>query len=198
MRASELLDSFIRADHAERIGLGVLVEYLGQRAFGALLLLLSIPNILPVPGLSTATGFAIILVGLQMAAGRKALWLPRRVAAASFDRVMFLRVLGRARPWIERVEGWMRRRLTGLTGPTAERVLGLVIALLAAVLALPIVFGNQPPALAIALIALGMMEGDGAFVIAGLITGVLAVLIVIAVLFGMEQAVTLFISKVFS
>ncbi len=161
---------------------------LGDRAFGALLLVLSIPNILPVPGLSTATGVPMILIGAQMVAGRPAPWLPPRMAAVMVDRDAFLGVMRRAQPWAERVERHLCERLTCVTGPMAERMLGVAVMILAGVLALPIVFGNQPPAFAIALIALGLIERDGAVVLAGLVAGILAIAIVAAVLLGMGQA----------
>lgn len=209
-RVSDLLDDFLtRGDAAEsggsdpddpspassppggdrsKISLGEIMDALGDRAFGALLLILSIPNVLPVPGLSTATGVPMILLGAQMAAGRHSPWLPRRMLAASFDRKAFLGVIRRARPWAERVERHLRPRLPAMAGPTAERLLGLAVVVLAVILSLPIVFGNQPPALAIALIALGLMESDGVFVSAGLVAGLLAIVIVAAVLLGLGQA----------
>lgn len=175
-------------ENPSKISLGEIMDTLGDRAFGALLLILSIPNVLPVPGLSTATGVPMILLGAQMAAGRHSPWLPRRMLAASFDRKAFLGVIRRARPWAERVERHLRPRLPAMAGPTAERLLGLAVVVLAGVLSLPIVFGNQPPALAIALIALGLMESDGVFVSAGLVAGLLAIAIVAAVLLGLGQA----------
>lgn len=171
-----------------KISLGEIMDALGDRAFGALLLILSIPNVLPVPGLSTATGVPMILLGAQMAVGRHSPWLPRRMLAASFDRKAFLGVIRRAKPWAERVERHLRPRLPAMAGPTAERLLGLAVVVLAVILSLPIVFGNQPPALAIALIALGLMESDGVFVSAGLVVGLLAIVIVAAVLLGLGQA----------
>ncbi|ALG73826.1 exopolysaccharide biosynthesis protein [Azospirillum thiophilum] len=173
---------------ADRVSLGEVMDTLGERAFAALLLILSIPNILPVPGLSTATGVPMILIGAQMAAGRHAPWLPRRMLAVTLDRKAFLGVIRRARPWAERLERRLRPRLPALSGPAAERLLGLAVMLLAGILALPIMFGNQPPALAIALIALGLMESDGVFVSAGLIAGLLSIAIIAAILLGIGQA----------
>lgn len=196
LRASELIDEFLDHEHGERIALGDLVALLGDRAFGALLLILSIPNVLPVPGLSTATGVPMLLIGAQMAAGRPQPWLPRRLAAVTMDRERFLAVMRRARPWIRRIEHRLAARLPLLTSPPAERLLGLAIAILAGVLALPIVFGNQPPAFAIALIALGLIERDGAFVLAGLLAGLLAVAIVAAVLLGLGQGANLLIQQI--
>lgn len=175
-------------DHGTRIALGDVMGVLGDRAFGMLLLILSIPNILPVPGLSIVTGVPMILIGAQMAVGRPGPWLPRRMAAVTLERDTFLAVMRRAQPWAARVEHHLCERLPAFAGITAERLLGLVVIILAGVLALPIVFGNQPPAFAIALIALGLIERDGAFVLAGLIAGVLAIAIVAAVLLGLGQA----------
>ncbi|WP_448206575.1 exopolysaccharide biosynthesis protein [Azospirillum sp. sgz302134] len=195
--ASALLEDFLAHDHDVRIALGDLMGILGDRAFGALLLFLSIPNVLPVPGLSTVTGLPMILIGAQMAAGRDRPWLPRKIAAATVDRDAFLRVIARAHPYVDRLERHLRPRLPGLTSPTAERLLGLAVVVLATILALPIVFGNQPPAFAIALIALGLIEKDGAFVAAGLAAGVVAIAIVAAVLLGLGQAAMLLIHKLF-
>jgi hypothetical protein len=182
------LNELLVGDHGPRIALGEVVDRLGDRAFGALLLILAVPNVLPVPGLSTATGLPMIVIGAQMAAGREALWLPRRLAAITLERDAFLGVLRRAQPWAVRIERRLRERLPIFVGATAERLLGLAVMLLAGILALPIVFGNQPPAFAIALIALGLIERDGAFVLAGLIAGLVAVAIVAAVLLGFGQA----------
>lgn len=195
-RASDVLDEFLAHDHGERIALGDMVHILGDRAFGALLLMLSIPNVLPVPGLSTATGLPMVLIGAQLLAGRPQPWLPRRLAALTMERDKLLAVTARARPWVLRVERHMQGRLCALTSPAAERLLGVAVMILAAVLALPIMFGNQPPAFAIALIALGLIERDGAFVLAGLSAGVLALAIVAAVLLGLGEAAALVLHQI--
>jgi len=170
------------------------VRILGDRAFGALILLLAIPNVLPVPGLSTVTGLPIVLVAGQLALGWTQPWLPRRLGAVSMEREAFLRVLQRAHPYVERIERrLLRSRLPALTSPLAERLLGVVMMVLAGVLALPVVFGNQPAAFALALLALGLIEKDGAFVIAGLVAGVVALAIVAAVLFGFAEGLLILI-----
>ena len=193
-RASELLETFLAHEHGERIALEDLVRILGDRAFGALVLLLAIPNVLPVPGLSTVTGLPIAFVAAQMALGRPRPWLPKRLAKASMEREGFLRVLKRAHPrmeWIER--RLLRERLPALTSPLAERFVGVAMMVLAGVLALPIVFGNGPPAFALALLSLGLIEKDGAFIVAGLVAGLAAVAFVAAVAFGFAQGLLMLI-----
>ena len=58
-------------------------------------------------------------------------------------------------------------------------------------------FGNQPPAVAMALLALGMIERDGAFVIAGLIGGVTALAIASTVVVASVAAVFLLMRYLF-
>ena len=69
-----------------------------------------------------------------------------------------------------RAERLLRPRLLWLTCALGERLIGAVCLFLAVVLVLPIPFGNMLPAAAISLLALGVLERDGLWVIAGLIT----------------------------
>jgi len=189
-RASELLEGFLAHEHGERILLGDLLRILGDRAFGALILVLAIPNVLPVPGLSTLTGVPVALIAAQMAFGWSQPRLPKRLCALGVERERFLHVVRRAHPLVQRIERrLLRPRLPALTSPSAERLIGVAMVVLACVLALPVPFGNQPPAAALALMALGIIEKDGGFVIAGLAAGAAALAIVAGVVFGLAQGV---------
>lgn len=153
-----------------------------------LLLLLAVPNVVPMPGLSTVVGVPMIFLGLQMALGARRPWLPRRLSAAGFDRESFRSMLDRALPRLRKVERLLHPRFPVLTSGPAERLLGLVAAILGAVLALPIVFGNLPPAVGVGLIALGLIERDGAAVLIGLVVGALSLLWVAALVLGLGEA----------
>src|SRR5690606_38862765 len=78
-------------------------------------------------------------------------------------------------PHIRRMERLLRPRLLLLTGPLGERLLALIALALAIILALPIPFGNWPPALAIVLFALALLERDGLFYVLGLCATLLAI-----------------------
>jgi len=195
-RASQVLEDFLALDHGERVRLGDAMLALGDRAFGAFLILLSVPNVLPVPGLSTVTGLLLFVLGTQIAAGRPSPWLPRRLAAVSVERGALLRVLKRAKPkivWVE--QRLLRPRLTLLACGLGERAAGAFIMLMAGVMALPIVFGNQPPAFAICLIALGLIERDGVFVLAGYVAGVLALAIAATVGLGVFEGASFIVRQ---
>ena len=52
-----------------------------------------------------------------------------------------------------------------------QRFLGIAFVILATVMSLPIPFGNFPPGLAMALMAIGLIERDGLIIILGLAIG---------------------------
>jgi len=183
-----MLAGFLSHDLDERVTLGELIGLFGDRAYGMLLLVLALPNVFPVPGISTVVGVPTALLGLQMAAGWHQPWLPKRLKKVGFGRDSMAALIRKVHPRIERIERHLRPRLSVMTEPTTERVLGLVIAFMGGVLSLPIIFGNLFPAVGIALIALGLIEKDGAFVVAGLTVCVVALAVVAAVLFGLGEA----------
>ena len=140
----------------------------GDRGFALVLLLLTIPFVLPFPtlGLATPVGFALALAALGLVGGRPAR-LPRRLGAmaiggAALDRVhgaagRLSAVLARvARPRLRVVLGL--RSALGVSLFTSAVVLGLPI---------PLPLSNFFPAVAILLLAAGMLEEDGLLVLAG-------------------------------
>jgi len=67
---------------------GEVFERIGDRGFGVLLIILSLPSALPVPapGYSTPFGILIAVLALQMIAGRTTPWLPERAARTKLHR----------------------------------------------------------------------------------------------------------------
>lgn len=194
-RASDILEDFAAHAHGDTITVGDLTRLLGDRAYGMLLLLLALPNIIPLPGLSTAVGVPMIVLGAQLALGWPAPRLPRRLNDVAFSKETLLAVLAKAKPYVERVERRIRPRLPLFAEGPGERLAGFAVMLLAAVLSLPIVFGNLPPAAAIALIALGLIENDGAAVLAGLLLGAAAVVFVGLLVFGLGEAALFLVAQ---
>ncbi|MBS7540732.1 exopolysaccharide biosynthesis protein [Ancylobacter lacus] len=170
-RTSELLSAIVTAHSAERISLGELVRALRNRAFGLTVLLFGIPNCLPMPpGIPVLCGVVLCLVGVQMAIGRDELWLPGWLARRTLSRALLEKIIGRALPWVKRFEVYSRPRQAFFSGPTARSVVGLMIVVLGLLLMLPIpIFGNLPPGIAVCILGLGLVERDGAFIIAGIV-----------------------------
>ena len=169
----------------ERISLDEAIETLGDRAYGLAMLMLSLPMAVPIsaiPGISTVFGIPLILIAAQLMLGRARPWLPRWLGSKSFVRADFARIMDKALPWLERCERYIRPRLGLLVTSAAERVIGAAATFMAVIMALPIVLGNQPPAVAIALFSLALIARDGLFVILGVVTAVLSIVLVAAVL----------------
>lgn len=186
-RTSEILPIIAAAFADGRMTLGALLDRLGSRAFGLGILLLALPNVVPIPiptGISTLTGVPLVLLCAQLLAGWPAPRLPGWLARRSLSREDFDLVVNTCLPGLRRVERWARPRWASLTGRTAYRVVGLVGLVLSAILALPIPGGNFPPAIALTAAALGLMERDGLLVaIGGTVAGI-SLAIVAAVIWG--------------
>jgi hypothetical protein len=179
----------------EAISFADIRDVMGDRAYGVLLFVFAVPNALPVnpPGVSTVLGAPLLFLALQMILGLKAPWLPRALMRRSIRRESFARAMNVAVPWIRRAEKLLKPRLVPLASGWFERVIGLVCAVLALVLTLPIPFGNMPPAVAICLLALALLEKDGVAVLAGLAAAAGALFIASGVILGIVKAVSLFL-----
>ena len=180
----------------DRISIGDLLSALGDRATAALMFIFAAPNMLPTPpGTSTILGAPLIFLAAQLMLGR-APWLPAFVAKRSIKQADFSALAASIVPWLVRAEKLLRPRLESLARPPMEHFIGLLTLVLAVVLVLPIPLGNMLPALAISLLALGVLERDGIWVIAGLAATVASVIVVFGVVYAMVKAVVYFFAQV--
>lgn len=165
-RLSDIVKSI---DGSENMTLGKLVDSLGERAFGALMFIFAVPNIIPTPpGTSAILGLPLVILTYQLMIGRQSLWLPSVVRERQISREIISSFVTRVTPVMARLERVLRPRLGFLVSTdVAERVIGFITFLLAIVLFLPIPFGNILPAAAMACVALGLAERDGLAVAIG-------------------------------
>lgn len=189
----EILRALAGDESRERISVGDLLCAMGDRAFGALMLVFALPNIVPTPpGTSAITGAPLVLLSAQLFAG-KTPWLPRFISDRSLAREDFARVVEKIVPILLWVQKLLKPRMEGLLSPASERVIGLICLLLAVILALPIPLGNILPAVAICCFAFAILERDGLFTLLGGLLSVVSVAIVSGVIYGISKAVVYFI-----
>lgn len=144
------------------ITIGEIVEAFGRRAFGALLFVFSVPNLLPLPpGSSTVLGAPLVLLAPQVAIGVRAPWLPKKLKARRLSRRDLAKTFDRLIPWLDRIEKGSRPRLTWMFGSVGDRFIGLACTALALVLILPIPFGNMLPAATVGVLSLSLIQRDG-------------------------------------
>ncbi|GHG34470.1 exopolysaccharide biosynthesis protein [Paracoccus aerius] len=155
-----------------RISVAQILTALDDRGLIGLLLILALFNVIPnPPGTSAVLGLPMVYLSWQMMRGQMP-WLPQFLTGRSFDVAQFRILVTRAMPHLNRIERLLRPRLAILSSPAAMKILGGVCLVLSIVLILPIPFGNLLPAAAIAIIALGALERDGAWILGGVLFGI--------------------------
>lgn len=195
---SDMLQQLADSGDSARISIGDLVAAMGDRALGALLFIFAFPNALPsLPGTSAILGAPLVFLAAQLAFKRKP-WLPGIIARRSMSRKDFQSLTLRMRPWIQRAERMLRPRAQALALPPMECGVGCVCLLLALVILLPIPLGNMLPALSISLLALGVLERDGYWIVAGLAAAVTSAVLVSGVVLGLIKAAIFMSTQFFS
>lgn len=169
-KLSEVIELLIAEFCARPVTLREVIAVLQGRAYNLLMLLLALPFLLPVPlpGLSTLLGLVIAAIALRLVLGQKP-WLPERLLDRELPPKFFPSLLAGTRRVLRFLEVMLKPRFLWLTQSSLLlQVHAFVILLAAVVLLLPLPPGtNFPPALCIVIMAGGLLERDGRFVLAG-------------------------------
>jgi len=143
------------------ITLGALAQAHGPALPGSLLVLVSAPCALPIPGIGNVLGVTMMIMALAMWRGEDWTVLPSRVARLEMSARSarwVLRLLAR----VYRLAGrWSRERLCHLTVLQRRTLLAPKVALMGVVIFLPLPFGNVLPALAVVVLGVGIAFRDG-------------------------------------
>ena len=171
-RTSQILLA-LASQPGERLTVREIMAVLQDRAFALLIVLLGLPNCLPMPPpIPLICGLLLALVAVQIVFGREAPWLPRQLMNRSMARTDVEKAVGRAVPVFRRLERISRPRMTFLDTPLAMRLMGAVILVLSlGLLFAPPFVGQIPLGLAVCLVGLGLVERDGFVVVGGLLIG---------------------------
>lgn len=170
----------LRREFAEHpVTLRAVLIALKGRAYMLLLILLTLPFLLPLPlpGLSTPFGLAIILISLRLALGQRP-WLPKKIQRVEIPAGFFPKAIDGAARIIRGLESFLHPRWLVMTeSPVVRQLHAIVLVASATVLflPLPIPFSNGLPAWSVLLIAGGLLERDGFFVFLGYLMFALAV-----------------------
>ncbi|WP_395945306.1 exopolysaccharide biosynthesis protein [Brevundimonas sp.] len=169
-------------------------DRLDERAYGLLILLLSIPCLVPgLYGVPQVVGVAILLLAGQLLVGREEPWLPLWLlnlrAKGSWLKAMADFAESKL-TWIDRLS---RPRLRRFADGPGEKLAAVFMILATLTIVLPMT--NTIPSVALALLSVGLIQRDGLFVLAGaaVTTGWLTLLGAVAagLLLGAEWATRL-------
>jgi len=137
---SGLLDRFEEAaEEKEEISVDDLMDAVGRRSFGPLLLLagivMSAPGISDIPSVPTMVGLFILIISSQILFGRDQFWLPGWLLRRSISRKTLMKVAGNK--WLRRaatmIDKFVTERLEIFAGPKANYGVAAVCTLLAIV-----------------------------------------------------------------
>jgi hypothetical protein len=161
----QLLDRVGKATQGGgRVSLGAVLDVVGRRSFGPLLLLAGLVTLAPIigdiPGVPTIMAVLVWLIAGQLLFRREHIWLPRWL----LERSVAPDKLRQALKWLRRparfIDRLLRPRLAIVTHPTAVAIVCLVIA--AAMPAMEVVpFSANIAGAALTAFGLALIAHDG-------------------------------------
>jgi len=187
----ELNQYFCEEEREEKVTLSEILTLAGERIFGFLFLILSLPSALPVPapGYSIPFGILIFLLAIQLIAGAQTPWLPKKMMNGSMSLETVQKFVKMGIPWLKRIEALTKPRLSYVcTSFVGRSIIGVSIALMAISMMIPIPGTNTLPAMGVFVTAFGLQEDDGLITLAGLMiclcAGILSTSIIFATIWG--------------
>lgn len=150
----------------EIITLGEVIEAVGSRSFGPLLLMAGTVSVSPlsgIPGMPTTMGVLVFLIGIQLLVGRRHFWLPGWMLHRSISYHKMLQSLKWLMPGARFIDRWLRPRLTVLVQNGGSYLLATVCVVVSLTMpALELVpFAATSAGLVVATSGLALIARDG-------------------------------------
>jgi hypothetical protein len=169
--SQELQRYFFEEDRPEKVTLNNILALAGERVFGFLLIILSLPSALPIPapGYSIPFGVLMFLLGIQLIFGAKTPWLPQKMLKSSIKLEKAQAFVKAGIPWLKKIEAIARPRMSYIcTSFVGRIIIGSAIILMSISMMIPIPLTNTLPAMGIFVTAFGLTEDDGIISLLGL------------------------------
>jgi len=192
---SEILDPMVKIKSFKTLEEGILLlqeeaknkpvsieeilRILSGKGRSLILILLCLPFCQPIqiPGFSMPFGMAIAFLGLRISFGKN-VWLPKKLLSKKITPHTLQTITDKVLLVERKIKFLIHPRLHWIChSPVMEIMNGVIIFILGILLALPlpIPLSNLTAAWSIFLIALGMLEDDGVFVLTGYVVSLLTV-----------------------
>ncbi|MEM8641571.1 MAG: exopolysaccharide biosynthesis protein [Cyanobacteria bacterium P01_G01_bin.54] len=166
----ELNRYLFEEEREQKVSLRSILALAGERGFGFLFVILSLPSALPVPapGYSIPFGIVLLILAMQFIVGAKRPLLPGDLGDWSVKTELAQKFATRGIPWLKRLEQIAKPRFVFICQNLPGRaVIGGAIALMSISMMIPIPGTNTLPAMGIFLIGIGLFEDDGMICVAG-------------------------------
>lgn len=155
-----------------RLSLRDLLHLHGEGSGAVLLLLMALLSTVPIAGAGSVLSLGIFALAWAWLRGRDSLHLPPRLAALQLNPTWSRRCLLSLAWTYESAERWLRPRWAALSHTRTRIWWALWIALMAALIFLPLPLGNLLPGASLMLLSLGWLFRDGLALLLSTATGV--------------------------
>ncbi|WP_136523331.1 exopolysaccharide biosynthesis protein [Geomonas ferrireducens] len=154
------------ADDEGRVSLGQIVESVGDRSFGPLLLMVGVIAASPIsgmPGVPTTMGIFILLIAGQLFFRREHFWLPKWVLRRSLAKEKVHTAVQWLRPSARFIDRWLRPRMSALIQGGSTYLISFVCAVIAVVMPMMelVPFSAHGAGLALTAFGLALISRDG-------------------------------------
>lgn len=159
-------------DTPDKLTLGEVLDSVGRRTYGPLLLVIGLIAVSPLtalPGTTWLVAVLTLLVAGQMALGMKRVWLPRKARDMSLPPEGVKGAVEKSRGVAKVVDTLLKPRLTFLSKPPFVNLVALLV-IGAALITFPlglIPLAPLAPGLAVVFFGLGMTARDGLWLLLG-------------------------------
>jgi hypothetical protein len=194
-RTSFLVRKILNELHEQNIEIGYVLRQFRRRSFGGVLILLA--TLALIPGISFFAGFIIMILGAQMLAGFRTPIFPKFIRQRTVQIDNLRRLGDKSVTIVEKIERYVKPRWLYLTLPPISILIGFLIIGLACVVMLPLPFSNLPPAIALLILSIGLLERDGLMIFIGIIFAAIALVIGVFIMQFAFESMGFFIENIF-
>jgi hypothetical protein len=178
----ELLDRVGEAaSNGDRVSLSDILDEIGYRSFGPMLLMAGVIILIPltggIPGVPVLVGFFVLLVAVQMLLQRPSIWMPQWL----LDRSIASKKVRKGLSWTQRparfIDKIIKRRLSSFTAGPMKKLIAPLCILVAAAMPLTEVvpFSATLAGLALATFGLALVAQDGLLNLIGMAVTVVGI-----------------------
>jgi hypothetical protein len=163
----QMLDRIDRAiADRDQVSLGAIVQTVGSRSFGSLLLMAGVIMVSPlsgIPGMATTIGTLVLLIAIQLVFRREYFWLPRWLLTRSIARTKFCKAIEWLRPPARFVDRWLRPRLLLFVDGFSKYMVAIFCAVIAAGMPMMelVPFSATSAGIALSAFGLSLIAHDG-------------------------------------
>lgn len=158
-----------------RLSLRELLHLHGEASGAVLLMLMALLSTVPIAGAGTVLSMGIFALAWAWLRGRDTLHLPDPLGRLTLNETWTRRCLHGLAWTYERADRWLRPRWQALSHARSRVWWALWIALMAALIFLPLPLGNVLPGTSLMLLSLGWLFRDGIALLLSAATGAVGV-----------------------